>query len=273
MPSDWTESRLPRIGVDMNVEYHRLRPQELVQRRTECPVAYLGLGILEWHGQHNPLGLDGLKAHGVGCHLAESIGGVAMPPLYWGDNRAEICEVVFDPAVSPWLPEGTTDHTKSIAREMDIPLSRFKANAKRSTEAGGWKLWEDLLKHMLHQIDSLGFALIVIIPGHYPLFGPVERAVKAYSTETESSEVFVLTDRMIDPDGDSGDHAAAFETSALMAIEPELVDLKALDSDPNTAPIGVLGNDPRTEASVEYGERILDRFVEIANRRISEFFR
>ena len=155
----------------MNVEYHKLRPRDLVLRRNECPVAYLGLGILEWHGLHNPLGLDGIKAHGVGCHLASKLGGVAMPPLFWGDNRAEICEVVFDPAVSPWLPEGTTDHTLPIAKEMGIPLSRFKANAKRSTDEGGWKLWEELLQHMLNQIESLGFSLIVLIPGHYPLFG------------------------------------------------------------------------------------------------------
>lgn len=43
------------------IEYHKLRPEQLVKRRTEMPVAYIGLGILEWHGLHNPLGLEELK--------------------------------------------------------------------------------------------------------------------------------------------------------------------------------------------------------------------
>lgn len=96
------------------VEYQLLRPAQLRARREELPVAYLGLGILEWHGLHNPLGLDGVKANAIAVHLARQLGGVVLPPLFWGDNREEICELVFDPAVSPWLPPGTSDHTGAI---------------------------------------------------------------------------------------------------------------------------------------------------------------
>lgn len=39
------------------MEHHLTRPQELVAQRRRLPVAYLGLGILEWHGKRNPLGL------------------------------------------------------------------------------------------------------------------------------------------------------------------------------------------------------------------------
>lgn len=254
----------------MNVEYHRLRPAELVARRKERPVAYLGLGILEWHGLHNPLGLDGVKANGVALHLAKNLGGVVMPPLFWGDNRSDICELVFDPAVSPWLPEGTADHTAGIAQEMGIEISVLQEDAKRSADEGGWRIWKELVVHMLFQIQSLGFRVIVPIPGHYPLFHPLDEAIDTYHAKGGSSDVFVLKDHMYDESGNAGDHAAAFETSALLALEPDLVDVSALDSNPDIPPTGVLGEDPRIHASREFGEKILDRFTSLVRTELQE---
>ena len=40
------------------VRYERLRPAQIVARREACPVAYLPIGTIEWHGEHNPVGLD-----------------------------------------------------------------------------------------------------------------------------------------------------------------------------------------------------------------------
>lgn len=50
--------------------------------RTKKPVAYLGLGVLEWRGLHNPLGLDGIKANAVLEYIADELGGIVMPPLF-----------------------------------------------------------------------------------------------------------------------------------------------------------------------------------------------
>lgn len=74
---------------------------------------------------------------------------------------------------------------------------------------------------------------------------------------------------MFSPDGKEGDHAAAFETSVLMALEPDLVDLSELDDDLSKENIGVvLGPDPRTHASREYGEQILGKFVQLVQEQI-----
>lgn len=245
------------------VHYHELRPQRLVARRIACPTAYLGLGVLEWHGLHNPLGLDGVKADSLAAYLARTLGGVVMPPLFWGDHRGEVCELVFDPAVSPWLPAGTTDHTGPIARAMGVPRGAMEADALRSGAAGGWRLWKELAVHVLFQIQTLGFDRLVLIPGHYPLFGPLEEALASYRASGGTLRTFVLTDKLYDPDGDSGDHAAAFETSMLLALRPELVDLAELDPDPAIAPVGVLGEDPRDHATAHFGRRIVERMEEI----------
>jgi creatinine amidohydrolase len=246
-----------------NLEYHKLRPKELVERRSKMPAAYLGLGILEWHGQHNPLGLDGYKANGIALHLAEQHGGVVMPPLFWGDNRAEICELVFDPDVSPWLPEGTEDHTEAIMAAMDLEKSAFQADAARSNEGGGWRLWEELVVHILFQIETLGFKHIVLIPGHYPLITPLHRAVAVYKEKGGVMRTLVLTDMMYAEDGKAGDHAAAFETSLMLAIAPERVKIDELDSNPAVPPVGVLGEDPRRKATKEFGNKILSKMSEL----------
>ena len=245
------------------LEFHRMRPKDMVKRRAQKPVAYLGLGILEWHGLHNPLGLDGWKANGIALHLAEQLGGVVMPPLYWGDNRQEICELVFDPAVSSWLPEGTIDHTRPIMEIIGLDKSAFQADADRSRQNGGWRLWEELIVHILFQIQTLGFQSIVLIPGHYPLFGPLNRAIAAYQQKGGTSRALMLTDKMYSDEYDAGDHAAAFETSLMLALAPELVNLDELNPDPAVSPVGVLGEDPRQYASREFGEKILAKMTSL----------
>src|SRR3990172_888881 len=71
------------------VRYHMLRPAQIVAMRTECPVVYIPLGNLEWHGPQNPVGADGLRAEGMAIRCARKGGGLAFPPLYYGESRAE----------------------------------------------------------------------------------------------------------------------------------------------------------------------------------------
>ena len=52
------------------------------------------------------------------------------------------------------------------------------------------------------------------------------------------------------------DHAARNETSLVMGVRPDLVDLDQLDTDRTVWPQGVSGEDPR-DATVAYGETCL----------------
>ena len=68
------------------------------------------------------------------------------------------------------------------------------------------------------------------------------------------------------------DHAAAIETSLLMHLAPETVDMGALDPDPTVVPQGVGGNDPRTHASETFGKErsviLIDRIATLAARLV-----
>ncbi len=65
--------------TESEVRYHMLRPAQIVERRKECPVAYIPIGTLEWHGTHNPLGADTLQAEGIAESAARKGGGLVFP--------------------------------------------------------------------------------------------------------------------------------------------------------------------------------------------------
>lgn len=246
------------------MHYAQLRPRALVPRRLACPVAYLPIGILEWHGFHHPLGLDGIKAERLLARLADKFGGLVMPPLYWGDHRAESVEVICDPAVSEFPPAGFGDHVTPLCAAMQLSRTRLEAEAKRSQANGGWRLWEELVVHTLFQCESLGFKLIVPYVGHYPMQHPAARAVETFRAQGGGADVLVLTDHLVA----RGDHAAAFETSLLLALAPELVDLGEL-SPADPVHLGVVGEDPLRHASVEIGRQAVAKFEAIVGERLA----
>ena len=75
---------------DEKVRYTELLPHEFRQRLAQRPVAYLPLGTLEWHGEHLPLGSDGIISEGLMSRCARELGGIVMPPVHLGPDRARL---------------------------------------------------------------------------------------------------------------------------------------------------------------------------------------
>jgi creatinine amidohydrolase len=249
------------------VSQHASMPREIKSEKEKMPVAYLGLGILEWHGEHNVAGLDGVKAEGLAAHFARKFGGVVMPPQFWGDDRDDICELVLK---TDLFPEAGFDHTIPICEKMGYDIGKLQRNAERSRRSGGWRLWIELINHMFFEIESFGYRCIVPIPGHYPLFRPLATAIEKYGKDGGTCDIFTLKDSMFDDTGNAGDHAAMFETSLMMALFPDKVDLTRLDGDLSKPNIGVLGEDPRVYASVEFGRQIIGKFDTILENHFKE---
>ena len=80
------------------VRYETMLPHEIVARRRRFPAAFIGLGGLEWHGEHLAVGNDALKAEKL-CELAAArSGGFAFPTLWYGEPRVTgLMEVNHDP--------------------------------------------------------------------------------------------------------------------------------------------------------------------------------
>ena len=65
--------------MSRKVRYEEMLPHEVVAARTETPLAYLPIGGIEWHGEHNCLGLDTVKIHALALRCAQAGGGLVFP--------------------------------------------------------------------------------------------------------------------------------------------------------------------------------------------------
>ena len=235
-------------------QYERLRPAQVVEKRRECPVAYLPIGNLEWHGEHNPLGLDTLRMNGVLLRCAEKIGGLVFPPLYYGDNREQA------------LMEANAQDRDQIHLKMELPSSNFAPGYMYRTIAEQNDMYHQLLIHIIFEIASLGFKVIVIGAGHYPLIDHARAAIGvAHQSLKRQRKALAWTftgyELVRDIFEGAGDHGGKWETSMLMALEPGLTDMSCLPKDLNETIIGISHNGVQ-QSTREYGEKIVAAIVE-----------
>lgn len=236
--------------------YPELRPDQLAEIVQETPVAYWPLGLLEHHGWHLPVGLDGLKAESICVRLAERTGGVLLPTMWWGARGGH---------------------------------GEFLWTHYQSEKAA-----EEILVCSVEQLITFGFRVIVLLAGHYPWRALLDRGLP--TLQQAHPGVHLIWGTEMDIAGDvrlPGDHAAREETSYGLALFPLWVDLDALRPgrdpvtswpqgqapqvetqhpgvcfDPESARFAQMGEDART-ASAERGEAAVARLVESLARTIN----
>jgi len=236
--------------------YPELRPDQLAEIVRNTPVAYWPLGLLEHHGWHLPVGLDGLKAEGICIRMAERTGGVLLPTMWWGARGGH---------------------------------GDFLWTHYQSEEAA-----EEILARTVEQLITFGFRAVVLLAGHYPWTALLDRRMPAL--RQKYLETLLLWGTEMDIAGEvrlPGDHAAREETSYGLALFPQWVDLDALHPgrdrsawpqgkappvderhpgvcfDPNNACFAQMGEDART-ASAQRGEAGIARLVECLAQAIND---
>ncbi len=225
------------------VLYAELTPAEFRERIAKAPIAYLPLGTLEWHGEHLPLGSDGIQSQGFFEMLARRVGGIVLPMLFLGPDRRQE------------QPDGT------VLYGMDCPRQPSHYPNQQLAGSAYWvddDLFIRLLDATMLQLKRAGFR-IVVGHGH----GPSTIKFRDRGSEWKSKLGMETLMCWGGPGDAKGlglqcDHAAANETSAVMALRPELVQMDRLGSDTSKLPVGVGGEEPRLHASAERGERALE---------------
>jgi creatinine amidohydrolase len=238
-----------------------LRPGQIVARRRECPVVYVPIGTLEWHGIHNPVGADTLQAEGLAILCAQKGGGLVFPPLYFGESRLEA------------LMEANAQDRDRIAEGMGLSPDNFVPERQPFTATEQALNYHKLLIHILAEAESLGFEVGVLVAGHYPLIDHARAAVLQFNQREYSKRhgllAWACVDYLLVQDqyDDAGDHAAAWETSHVMALHPETVDLDLLP--PKGDPlVGVMGRTAPQDATAAFGRETLEAAAEIAIREV-----
>ena len=211
------------------IRYEESRPEAMRAMIKESPVAYVPFGSLEWHGEHAPLGVDGLKAHALCEAAAERTGGVVFRTIYWG---------AFDTMPFPFTFHFKKSGIRYLARET------------------------------LKQLGRWNFKAIVLLTGHYPA-SQVRLLRKECRRFNRAGGALALgvPEQAFAFDLDYyGDHAGMWETSFMMAIRPELVDLSAMPAGLPTlerlAKFGVMGQDPVSKASAEQGRQAIEHITQ-----------
>jgi creatinine amidohydrolase len=119
-------------------------------------------------------------------------------------------------------------------------------------------LFHNLVHRVLRSLKRAGFA-IVVAHGHGPSTGHFLENIEQWQQDL-GLRLFACWGSEHDKDGLGimTDHAAANETSLMMALHPGLVEMDQLDSDPSAWPVAVSGEDPRTHASSGRGSRAIE---------------
>ncbi len=248
------------------VRYHMLRPARIVMRRKECPVVYIPLGTLEWHGVHNPVGADTLQAEGIAERCAVKGGGLVFPPLYYGENRSE------------GLMEANAPDREEIAAQMELDASNFSPDKMPYSPMEQSHNYNKLLIHILAEAEALGFSLGVFVAGHYPLIDHARAAVLFHNQRRIHREdrmlawCFVDYLFLADEYDCAGDHGGVWETSHLMHICPESVDLSELPSRGGNL-VGISSGKPPQDSSAEFGEEIIEKAVGAALKEVEHRLR
>ena len=228
-----------------------MTPTQFRQAMAEKPVVILATGILEWHGDHLPLGTDALKMRGIAERLASRVGAILLPQNWFG-------VVGFDEML------GTVTFSKDLVKRI---LTEFFEN-----------------------LEKMGAKLIVFLTGHYGRF-QVETITEAAQEYMAHSKVRIIAQPEYEgtdfsPFPCQPDHGDKYETSMMMVARPELVHMEHLKPQleiptayaprPNAwgfvSPTGTWtwSEDLGATASPELGEKVMAALLDHLSQRIAE---
>jgi creatinine amidohydrolase len=231
--------------MPQSLQLEHLTPNDIVAALQTRSLIYLPLGTIEWHGQHLPVGFDGLCAHRLCLLAAQQTGGLVMPPLYFGTGGGH--------GAFPWT--------------IMPPAEQI----------------QPLIETTLKRLRDFGVEQVVLYSGHFPeaqveliqtlaqKFSDVHFRVDALAPSLAKGSVPI-----------AGDHAARFETALMLGIAPEHVFLQNLPTVDNAPDVletrmsdvahplyGVFGPDPRVIPDTlpqELSEAMLKWIITQVNR-------
>lgn len=239
------------------------------QRMEQRAPVFIPVGATEQHGRHLPLGVDAIIPSAICAEAARRRGGVVAPALAYG-NRSQ-----------PRSGGG-----RGFPGTINVSATTFS--------------W--LLRDVITELHRHGARQIVVVNGHYenvwPSIEGIELALDVIGRDREQGFKILRIDHWelvrpetlarVFPDGYPGielEHASVIETSMMMALRPELVDLsKALNDGPakfkpydsfpgpvaEVPPSGVLSE--TVGSSAEKGRWLLDDIIGRIARAMDEEF-
>lgn len=222
-----------------------LRPADVEAALRRAPVAWLPMGAVEYHAPHLPFGTDSLTAERVVVDAARLVGGIVLPPSV----------VTMGTLHLPWSLRYDAALVEAVARST------------------------------VEQLADAGARVVVIHTGHAPLdllhlLKRVCRDVEARRNAAGEPGFRAMALCYLELNAALGaalgtewpvvvDHGSITETSWMLAIEPELVDLDALPPEDGTPITGIYGPHPVGRASATLGTAQIEHGVILLAERVT----
>lgn len=233
--------------------FEMTRPEVEQAISTGMETVIITFGSTEQHGLHLPLGTDSIWGEQLGDRIAEELG---------------------DALLAPGVRIGCSEHHMSFAGSLTLREETFI------------EVTRDICNSLVHH----GFRQIVLIPTHGGNFSPLKKAVLKIQPELPLIKLIAFTDlnelmqnafmvgtgRGLSIETIGG-HAGEHETSLLLAIRPDLVQMNLAEPGfvgdiskvadlffknlRGVTANGILG-DPRP-ASVELGKAYMESMVKM----------
>jgi creatinine amidohydrolase len=221
--------------------YDQMRPKEIEEIQQKTPIAYLPWGAIEYHGSHNPTGLDSIKAYHLCTDLAKENGGLVFPVINLAANL-----IKSYPGVD--FPKHSIEFSEKLIR----------------------LICEEYLQQLVQQ----DFKIIVLLSGHAgePHQNILKEVAEEFNKKHTDKHFWAFAEFDILPDNLLvANHSALGETSLQLYYAPETV---ALDTLPKDREISleidaVSGEDPRM-ATKELGEKIVKNYLKNAFKILEE---
>jgi creatinine amidohydrolase len=171
--------------------------------------------------------------------------------------------------------EANPVYRNDIAEYMEIPPKNFAPEFMPYSASEQAMNYYKLLMHILCEVESFGFEVGVLVCGHYPLIDCASSVVSQFNQRRLQKfdgmiawafcDYLLLEDQYHSP----GDHAGGWETSHMMALHPDTVNLDILP--PKDEPVmGTMWNiDPRDSTS-EFGWETIDKAVDVVVREVKD---
>lgn len=196
------------------VRFELLRPGEIVAERERCPVVYLPVGPLEWHAPHLPFGTDALNAEATARQVAERVGGVVLPTLFCGTERER----------SPKMCQDLGFPADSYIVGMDFPANAIPSLYYRE------EFFAMLVRETLDRVIRLGYKIVVVVNGHGAAnqIETLQRLCKEFTAASPARVLFTVAFPLNARFAHSIGHADSGETSLMMALHPQSIDLGQL---------------------------------------------
>jgi creatinine amidohydrolase len=209
---DRVKREVPFEPIPNEVRAIYLRAGELLAIQERFPVAYQPLGTIEWHGRHLPIGCDSIKAERLCVEAASIAGGVVMPTIHFA-------------ADAHW------DNGYGIGFGMDAAAGFQLPGSFYQVDVHLLKKW--LINACTNYLNR-GFKLVILVSGHNPTIqqNVMDEVCYALKTPDGKEPVCAAMDYTLVEPGDprrSSDHAGGCETSMMLYLNGERVNMRAND--------------------------------------------